>query len=51
MNIEEIRKNAPIGATGYIENEGKIYYIKSECIWYKGEWWFSTFCHDEIKPL
>lgn len=34
MTIEEIGKNAPIGAKGYADYEGKIYYfIKSNYGW------------------
>lgn len=56
MTIEEIRKNAPEGATHYRNKE----FVKHECgnwyIFYKGNWnkihpiVFSEF-KDEIKPL
>lgn len=50
-STDEIRKNAPDGATGYIENESNIYYIKGEMIWFRDSWFFATFDTSEIKPL
>lgn len=51
MNIEEIRKNAPEGATGYIKSKGRIHYIKGEMIWFRDSWYFGTSCRSKIKPL
>ena len=35
MNIEEIKRNAPEGATHYIEHEGVTYHIKIGNLWYE----------------
>ena len=52
MTIEEIRKNAPDGATHYIANIDDIIYVKNEMIWFRNSWWFATFQNkEEIKPL
>lgn len=52
MTIEEIRKGAPNGSTGYIIHNNDVIYVKNEMIWHRGSWWFATFTNkDKIKPL
>ena len=57
MTTEEIRKNAPDGATHYIEYAGVTYFKSNEYglhIWSKmfGEWVFDRrFRIAELKPL
>ena len=52
MTIEEIKRNKPDGATGYILNNDDIIYVKDEMIWFRDTWCFATFKNnDEIKPL
>lgn len=60
MNIEEIKNNAPDGATHAVSEHGNIDYLKHEC----GNWWVwqnkdwvrlhpivVKSYHDIIKPL
>lgn len=59
MNIEEIRKNKPDGATGYFEHTKN--YLKNKngtwYVWYKSKWMLvkqMTYLYsikDSIKPL
>lgn len=56
MNIEEIKKNAPNGAKGYAEYEGKVFYfIKSNYGWrqIKGNiiQFDDAYMDEYIKPL
>ena len=60
MNIEEVRKNAPSGATHSVVEHGNIDYIKHECgnwwVWQNGDWArlhpiIVNSYRDVIKPL
>lgn len=60
MNIEEIRRNAPSGATGYVEARSNIYYVRKILgIWHCaysydcGAGWaiLNTEYINKIKPL
>ena len=52
MTMEEIRKNAPSGATHYLESKKGILYVKNEMIWFRDSWCFATFSDkSKIKPL
>ena len=55
MNIEEIRKNAPSGATGYAAPMGRLVYIKDTTkgrrIWKNNRWMIFNFHSPSIKPL
>ena len=55
MNIEEIRKNKPLGATHYAEYEGKLFYFFKSSYGFrqiKGNIiQFDDANLDEIKPL
>lgn len=58
MTIEEIRKNAPDGATGYrhpINSPESVVYYKREngelFTWCIDEWMYSSNQNFELKPL
>lgn len=55
MTIEEIRKNAPDGATSYMIQRGDIVYVKphKEYGWYRwAENSWQHYCwYQEVKPL
>lgn len=55
MMIEEIKKNAPDGATGYMEQRGDVVYVKPhpDFAWYRwtGSAWEHYCWYQEIKPL
>lgn len=52
MTIEEIRKNAPKGATHYSIRDNNISYFKKEMVWFRESWFFCTLSKDiELKPL
>lgn len=52
MTEQEIKRNKPDGATGYILNNDDIIYVKDEMIWFRDTWWFASFTNkDDIKPL
>ena len=38
MTIEEIRANAPQGATHYLVSAGHQWYFKGDKIYYRNEW-------------
>ena len=52
MNIEEIRAQAPKGATHYIEANDKVFYVMKKMIWFRNTWCFAAFKDDvKLKPL
>lgn len=52
MNIEQIRKNAPSGATHYLIKNDKAFYFKKEMVWFRGCWCFATLKRNiDLKPL
>lgn len=55
MTIEEIRANAPKGATGYATPMGRLVYIKDgpygRKIWKNNRWMTFNFHSPSIKPL
>lgn len=54
MTIEEIRKNAPIGAEQYSDEDGDIVYFDNHGNYYDNDYddWFEIyFMMPELKPL
>lgn len=54
MTLEEIKRNKPEGATGYLIGRltGNIIYVKDNMIWcYAHNEWISFVHNMEIKPL
>lgn len=55
MTIEEIRKNAPSGATSYATPMGRVTYIKDTLdgrrMWKNNRWMIFNFHSPSIKPL
>ena len=55
MTKDEIKQNAPKGATGYVTPVGRLVYIKDTIegrrIWKNDRWMIFNFHSPSIKPL